>query len=109
MAVLVEMTQNIVAEHARVAQNQDEYQKRYDGLVRRYDEAKARYDEVIASVSAKEAQSERLVNFIKTLKAQDGTISDFDGSVWGGMVEFDTVGTDKAITVTFRDGTKIRA
>ena len=29
MAVLVEMTQNIVAENARVAQNQDEYQKRY--------------------------------------------------------------------------------
>ncbi len=109
MAVLVEMTQNIVAEHARVAQNQDEYQKRYDGLVRRYDEAKARYDEVIASMSAKEAQSERLVNFIKTLKAQDGTISDFDGRVWGGVVEFDTVGRDKAITVTFRDGTKIRA
>jgi len=109
MAVLVEMTQNIVAENARVAQDQDEYQKRYDGLVRRYDEAKARYDEVIAAISAKEAQSERLANFIKTLKAQDGTISDFDGSLWGGMVEFVTVGRDKQITVTFRDGTEILA
>ena len=37
MAVFVEMTQNIVAENARVAQDQDEYQKRYDGLVQRYD------------------------------------------------------------------------
>lgn len=107
MAVLVEMTQNIVAENARVAQDQDEYKKRYDGLVRRYDEAKARYDEVIAAISAKEAQSERLANFIKTLKAQDGTISDFDGSLWGGMVEFVTVGRDKQITVTFRDSTEI--
>ena len=52
MAVLVEMTQNIVAENARVAQDQDEYQKRYDGLVKRYDEAKARYDEVVAAISA---------------------------------------------------------
>lgn len=109
MTVLVEMTQNIVAENARVAQDQDEYQKRYDGLVRRYDEAKARYDEVIAAISAKEAQSERLANFIKTLKAQDGTISDFDGSLWGGMVEFVTVGRDKQITVTFRNGTEIPA
>ena len=57
MAVLVEMTQNIVAENARIAQDQDEYQKRYDGLVRRYDEAKARYDEVTAAISAKEAQN----------------------------------------------------
>ena len=109
MAVLVEMTQNIVAENARVAQDQDEYQKRYDGLVQRYDAAKARYDEVVSAISAKEAQSERLSDFIKVLKAQDGTISEFDGSLWGSMVEFVTVGRDKEITVTFRDGTEIQA
>lgn len=33
MAVLVEMTQNIVVEDALVAQCQNEYQKRYDGLM----------------------------------------------------------------------------
>ena len=60
LAVIVEMTQNIVTENARVAQDQDEYQKRYDGLVKRYDETKARYDEVVAAISAKQAQSERL-------------------------------------------------
>lgn len=109
MAVLVEMTRNIVAENARIAQNQDEYQKRYDGLVRRYDEAKARYDEVATAISSKEAQSERLANFIKVFKNQNGTIIDFDGSLWGGMVEFVTVGRDKEITVTFRDGTEILA
>lgn len=109
MAVLVEMTQNIVAENARVAQDQDEYQKRYDGLVQRYDTAKARYDEVVAAISAKEAQSERPADFIKVLKAQDGTISEFDGSLWGSMVEFITVGRDKEITVTFRDGSEILA
>ena len=48
-------------------------------------------------------------DFIKVLKAQDGTINEFDGSLWGGMVEFVTVGRDKAITVTFRDGTEIQA
>ena len=109
MAVLVEMIQNIVAENARIAQDQDAYQKRYDGLVERYDTAKARYDEVIAAISAKEAQSERLADFIKVLKAQDGTISDFDGSLWGSMVEFITVGRNKEIMVTFRDGTEIQA
>ena len=109
MAVLVEMTQNIVAENARVAQDQEEYQKRYDGLVKHYDEAKARYDEVVTAISAKEAQSERLADFIKVLKAQDGTISEFDGSLWGGMVEFVKVGRNKEITVTFRDGTEILA
>ena len=109
MALLVEMTQNIVAENARVAQDQEEYRKRYDGIVRRYDDAKTRYDAVVAAISAKEAQSERLTDFIKVLKTQDGTISEFDGSLWGGMVEFITVGRDKAIKVTFRDGSEIQA
>jgi hypothetical protein len=109
MTVLVEMTQSIVAENARIAQNQDEYQKRYNGLVERYDSVKSQYDKVIETLAAKEAQSERLLNFIRVLKFQDGTISEFDSSLWGSMVEFTTVGRSKEITVTFRDGTEIQA
>lgn len=62
------------------------------------------YNRLVAAISAKEAQSERLANFIKVLKAQDGIISEFDGSLWGSMVEFITVGRGKEIVVTFRDG-----
>ena len=51
----------------------------------------------------------RLANFIKVLKAQDEIISEFDGSLWGSMIEFVTVGRNKEVTVTFRDGTEIRA
>ncbi len=109
IAVVVEMTQNIVAENARIAQDQSEYQKRYDGLVQHYDEAKARYDEVAGVISEREAKSERLASFIKELKSRDGTISEFDTSLWSSMAEFVTVGRDKEITVTFRDGTEIRA
>ena len=108
MAVLVEMTQNIMAENARVAQDQDEYQKRYDGLVNWYDTAKARYDEVVADISEKEAQGERLANFIRVLKKQDGVIREFDSSLWGCMVEYVIVDRDKTIVVIFKDGTKIK-
>ena len=64
---------------------------------------------MVVAISAKEAQSERLAEFIKVLKVQNGTTSEFDGSLWGSMVEFITVGRDKEITVTFRDGTEIQA
>ena len=67
------------------------------------------YNQLVTAISAKEAQSERLADFIKVLKDQDGTISEFDGSLWGSMIEFVTVGRDKEITVTFRDGTEIQA
>lgn len=109
MAVLVDMVNNCIAENARIAQDQNDYQKRYDALVARYDAAKAKYDETVASIAAKDAQSARLEAFIKALREQDGTISDFDESLWGSMVESVTVGRRKEMTVTFRDGTAIRA
>ncbi len=109
MSIVVEMTQSIVEENARVAQDQEEYQKRYNALVARYNELKVRYDEVTATISAKEAQGEQLKNFIQTLRTQDGTIREFDSALWGSMVEYVTVGRKKEITVTFRNGTEIQA
>ena len=109
MSVAVGMTQSIIAENARIAQNQDEYQKRYNALVERYDAAKARYDEVMSAITDKEAQSERLANFIRSLKSQEGIITGFDERLWSSMVDFITVGRKKEILVTFRDGTEILA
>ena len=77
LAVLVEMTQNCIAENARIAQDQGEYQissepqdfpaceslmhsKRYNGLVERYEKAKARFDEVTATIAQRSAKGERL-------------------------------------------------
>ena len=60
LAVLVEMTQNCIAENARIAQDQGEYQKRYNGLVERYERAKARFDEVTEAIAERLAKGERL-------------------------------------------------
>lgn len=107
MNVLAEMTQSIIAENARVAQDQDEYQKRYDSLVERYDAAKQKYDEAVSAITAKEAQGERMAEFIKVLKSQNGIITEFDGRLWSSMVDFVTVGRKKEMVFTFRDGTTI--
>ena len=48
--MLVEITHNYIAENARIAQDQGEYQKRYNGLVERYEKAKARFDDVTVGV-----------------------------------------------------------
>jgi len=104
--VLVEMTQNLVAENARVAQDQEEYQKRYDSLVQRYEDAKKEYDELVNTIEQKEAHGERIRQFIKTLKEQDNIITEFDDALWGSMVEFVTIGKERC-SVTFKDGTEI--
>jgi len=60
LAVLVEMTQSCIAENARIAQDQGEYQKRYNGLVERYEKDKARFDEVTEAIAERSAKGERL-------------------------------------------------
>ena len=96
-----------IRENARIAQNQEEYQKHYEVLVARYDAAKARFDKVTEAISAKEAQSERLAVFIKRLKAQTDPVAEFDSQLWASMVDYVTVGADKGVTLVFRDGTEV--
>ena len=106
LAVLVEMTQNCIAENARIAQDQGEYQKRYNGLVERYEKAKARFDEVTEAIAQRSAKDERLAGFIRTLEAQRKPVAEFDERLWGAMVDYVTVGADGDMTVVFRDGTR---
>ena len=99
------MTEKCIRENARIAQNQAEYQRRYEGLVARYDAVKARFDEVTDTISAKEAQSEGLALFIKCIKERSAPVTEFDSQLWASMVECVTLG--KGMTVVFRDGTEI--
>ena len=108
LAVLVEMTEKAVMQNARIAQNQEKYQRHYEGLVARYDAAKARFDEVTEAISAKEAQSERLAVFIKRLKTQTEPVAEFDSQHWASMVDYVIVGADKGLAVVFRDGAEVR-
>ena len=109
MSVLSGMMQKLVDANARVAQNQEEYTKQYNDLVRQYDEAKAQFNEVVDTITAKGKQKARLGAFISALKKQEGIIDEFTPDLWGSMVDFITVGRTKEIKVTFRDGTEIMA
>ena len=107
MSVLSGMMQKLVDANARVAQDQEEYTQHYNDLVRQYDEAKAQYDKAVTAITEKGMQRARLGTFLTALKKQEGVIDEFDAGLWGSMVKFVTVGRDKEITVTFRDGTEI--
>lgn len=78
LAVVVKMVEECVAENARIAQNQAEYQKRYNRLVARYDAAKRRFDEVMETIAERSAKAERLAGFAKTLEGQGEPLTEFD-------------------------------
>ena len=109
IAVTVELTQNAVAENARVAQDQDDYNKRYNALAERYDRLKAQYDEVSTAISDNEARYEQMGRFITVLKDQEGVITEFDDALWSSLVEKIVVKSKEDVTVVFKDGTEMKA
>lgn len=105
--VTVEMTQNIAAENARMAQNQDEYNKKYSSLVERYNKLKEEYDSICSTISDKDAKYEQIGRFIKVLKGQQELITEFDESLWSSLTEKIVVKSKEEVTVVFKDGTEI--
>ena len=57
---MVEMTQDLITQNALVAQDQEEYQRRYDSMVERYETKKVEYETLMAQIEAKNAKSELL-------------------------------------------------
>ena len=72
MNMLSDRVQKCISENARRAQDQTDYQKRYDELVIRYEAVKDRHDEVVKSIKARHAKSERLDGLPKHLLLRVG-------------------------------------
>ena len=62
---------------------------------------------MVEAIAAKAAQSERLLEFIRTVRALKGILTEFDERRWSSMVDFVTVGRGKRVIVSFRDGSEI--
>ena len=107
LIALTDMTENCIAENARVSQNQTEYQKRYNNLVNRYDKTKEQYEAVTAKIQGRRLRNEQLGVFIDNLKNQH-LIGKFDERLWCSLVDYITVNGKDDIRVTFKDGTEIR-
>ena len=105
--MLADQVQQLIAENARVAQDQEEYSRKYNELVSRYEETKKKYDQACAAMKRRIARSRQLESFIKDLQEQE-LIKTFDERLWCSLVDFITVYSKEDIWVTFKDGTKIK-
>lgn len=104
--MLADKVQQLIAENARVVQNQDDYDRNYNELVSRYEAAKTQYDKNYEAIQYRKARSRQMDSFIQELRNQD-LIKEFDARLWGSLVDYVMVGVDGSMTVVFRDGTKV--
>lgn len=101
--LLADKVQQLIAENARVAQNQDDYDRNYSELVSRYEAAKTQYDKACDTIQYRKARSLQMDSFIKDLRNQE-LIKEFDARLWSSLVDFITVYSKDDIRVTFKNG-----
>ena len=107
LTALVERTQDAIDENARKAQDQQEYEARYNELVSRYEEKKARYDELAVRIDDAKANAEILAGFIRQLEEIGSGAIEFSEDDRGGLVDHMTVFSKDKIEVTLKSGTSV--
>lgn len=108
MTVVAEMIQKSVDENAHTKVNQDDYRKRYEGLINRFETAKARFAEVTDLCKDKVVRREMTEAFIAEMRKHNGLVFEFDERLWHTLVDYATVYTEKDVRFTFKDGTEIQ-
>lgn len=108
MNALVEQTENIVAENAHVAIDQEVYNERYNSLVGQYEAEKKTYDRLETEIADRKARHQQLQQFTDTVRDAAQIQTEFDTGLWSALVDFITVESKDDVTVTFRDGTEIQ-
>jgi len=98
---LADIVQKLIAENARIPQDQNEYNKKYSTAMERYEATKAAYDNIIAQIAEKNKRVQRMQTFIKNVQ-ELGVITEFDEELWGVLVESVTVYSKDDIRVEFR-------
>ncbi|MBQ6482404.1 MAG: hypothetical protein IJI45_14950 [Anaerolineaceae bacterium] len=82
---------DLIAQNARVAQNQKEYNERYDALVSRYEETECRRDGVAEQINQTMIRRRKFERFIDAVTALPELYTEFDAGQWAGLVESMTV------------------
>ena len=87
---------DLIARNSRVAQDQKEYNERYDALVSRYEETEKKRDAVMEKIDQIMIRRRKIERFIGSVKDLPELITEFDESLWAGLIARDTrVGQDQ--------------
>ncbi len=107
MTLLSGMMEESIRQNATVAQDQDEYQKRFDNLRQRFDTAKQQHSEGSNRISNLKSRKGEMMDFLKLLKKQEDEVAVFSDGLWIGLVGYATVYADGRMTFTFKNGQTI--
>ena len=104
MEVLNGMIQQMILQNATVAQDQTEYNQRFDALSQKFKEAESKKDAVAQQISDIRDRRGTMEDFLRILKQQDGEVTAFSEKLWCGLLDYATAYADGRLTFTFKNG-----
>ena len=108
LEVIAGLVKSCVHEHAEKAQDQEAFDKKYAGLLKRHDKAAAQFERLKAKKDKRQEQRLGLQVFIDALRNQPLVLDTWDEQVWNLLVERGVVGSDESMSFEFKDGSRIR-
>ena len=107
ITVVAEMVKACVKENASAALSQEDYDKKYNSLVKRYEKATKRVDELCAERTRKQDRDRELRLFIESIKEQPLILESWDERLWIALLNKTTVFHDGRMVFEFKNGAEI--
>ena len=105
--VVAGLVSQCIKDNATTKQSQDEYNKKYNGLVKRYEKAVAQLNKASAEKERRMQRDRELRIFIGAIEKQPLVLECWDERLWISLLETATVRAEGKITFRFKDGTEI--
>lgn len=104
--IVKELMRKCINENAHTIQSQDEYYKKYEGLVTRYDSAQNQLTDINEEKLARKTKCESMKQFISDINNCADPLTEFDEPLWYATVESITI-KEKTAVFEFKDSTVI--
>ena len=104
---VAELIQKCIDDNAHIAQDQSEYQKRYNSLAQRFETVNAKLEKILVAISKSKTQRQMMENFIEVLRSLPEQVEIFDEGAWYTLCDCIAVYGKNDIRVTFRNGTEV--
>lgn len=107
ITVVAEMVKTCVKENASAAQSQEDYNKKYNSLVKRYEKATEQIEELCTERTRKQERDRELRLFIESIKEQPLVLESWNERLWIALLDRATVFHDGRMVFEFKNGAEI--
>ncbi|PKL10803.1 MAG: hypothetical protein CVV52_16590 [Spirochaetae bacterium HGW-Spirochaetae-8] len=101
--------EQLTVENASRAMDQDAYTARFGQLSDRYAEVNEEIAALDEAIRDRRYRRTRTELFLKTLRKQDGVVTEFSEDLWHSLADHATVHGREDVRFTFSNGVEIRA